>query len=91
MVGPWGGFYGPGFYGGGFYAGGFYPVPAVSQYQVASVKTNVYVVPTRDARVGGNHANRSDPGTIPKEAPNYADLIIGQLQQRGLVPGAPKK
>ncbi len=42
MVGPWGGFYGGGFYGGGFYA-----VPEVTQYDVASVETNVYAVASR--------------------------------------------
>lgn len=90
MVGPWGGFYGPGFYGGGLYAGGFYPVPSVSQYQVASVETNVYSVPTKTL-VWAATTQTVDPGTITKEAPNYADLIIGQLQQRGLVPGTPVK
>lgn len=95
MVGPWGGFYGPGFYGpgfygGGLYAGGFYPVPDVTQYQVASVETNVYSVPTKTL-VWAATTQTVDPGTVAKEAPNYADIIIGQLQQRGLVPGVPTK
>lgn len=88
-MGPWGGFYGPGFYGGGLWAGGFYPAPSVTQYQVASVETNVYSVPTRRL-VWAATTQTVDPGTVVKEAPNYADLIIGQLQQRGLVPGTPK-
>lgn len=81
MIGPWGGFYGPGFYGGGFYA-----VPDVTQYQVASVETNVYSVPTRTL-VWAATTQTVDPGTVTKEAPNYANIIIAQLQQRGLVPG----
>ena len=85
MIGPWGGFYGPGFYGGGFYA-----VPDVTQYQVASVETNVYSVPTRTL-VWAATTQTVDPGTVTKEAPNYANIIIAQLQQRGLVPGAPAK
>ncbi len=85
MVGPWGGFYGPGFYGGGFYA-----VPDVTQYQVASVETNVYSVPTRTL-VWAATTQTVDPGTVTKEAPNYASIIIAQLQQRGLVPGTPAK
>lgn len=89
-MGPWGGFYGPGFYGGGLYAGGFYAVPDVTQYQVASVETNVYSVPTRTL-VWAATTQTVDPGTVTKEAPNYADIIIGQLQQRGLVPGTPAK
>jgi len=84
-VGPWGGFYGP-----GFYAGGFYPVQDVSQYQVASVETNVYSVPTRTL-VWAATTQTVDPGTIAKEAPDYADIIIGQLQQRGLLPVTSKK
>ena len=87
-MGPWGGFYGPGFYGGGLYAGGFYAVPDVTQYQVASVETNVYSVPTKTL-VWAATTQTVDPGTVSKEAPNYANIIIGQLQQRGLVPGTP--
>lgn len=88
-MGPWGGFYGPGFYGGALWAGGFYPAPSITQYQVASVETNVYAVATRQL-VWAATTQTVDPGTVMKEAPNYADLIVGQLQQRGLVPGKPK-
>ena len=84
MIGPWGGFYGPGFYGGGFYA-----VPNVSQYQVASVETNVYSVPTRTL-VWAATTQTVDPTTIAKEAPGYADMIIGQLRARRLLPPAGK-
>lgn len=82
VIGPWGGFYGP-----GFYAGGFYPVPQVSQYEVASVETNVYYVPTKTL-IWAATTQTMNPTTVAQEAPNYADIIIGQLRARGLVPPA---
>jgi hypothetical protein len=82
MVGPWGGFYGPGFYGGGFYA-----VPEVNQYDVASVETNVYYVPTHSL-VWAATTQTVDPRTVAQEAPNFADLIIAQLRARNLLPPA---
>lgn len=84
MMGPWGGFYGGGFYGGGFYA-----VPEVTQYDVASVETNVYAVPARTL-VWAATTQTVNPTTVEKEAPNYADIIIAQLRARNLVPAAAK-
>jgi len=84
MIGPWGGFYGPGFYGGGFYA-----VPEVTQYDVASVETNVYAVATRTL-VWAATTQTVNPTTVEKEAPGFADIIVGQLRARGLVPPAAK-
>jgi hypothetical protein len=85
MVGPWGGFYGPGFYGGGFYGGGFYAVPDVTQYDVASVETNVYNVATKSL-VWAATTQTVNPTTVAQEAPGYADLIIAQLRARNLLP-----
>ena len=85
MMGPWGGFYGPGFYGGGFYGGGFYAAPEVTQYDVASVETNVYDVNTKTL-VWAATTQTVNPTTVAKEAPNYADLIIAQLRARNLLP-----
>jgi hypothetical protein len=82
MIGPWGGFYGPGFYGGGFYA-----VPEVTQYDVASVETNVYVVATHTL-VWAATTQTVNPQTVAQEAPGYADLIIAQLRARNLLPAA---
>jgi len=82
MMGPWGGFYGPGFYGGGFYA-----VPEVTQYDVASVETNVYVVATHTL-VWAATTQTVNPTTVAQEAPNYADLIVAQLRARNLLPAA---
>jgi hypothetical protein len=85
MMGPWGGFYGPGFYGGGFYGGGFYAAPEVTQYDVASVETNVYNVNTKTL-VWAATTQTVNPTTVAQEAPNYADLIIAQLRARNLLP-----
>jgi hypothetical protein len=82
MVGPWGGFYGPGFYGGGFYA-----VPDVTQYDVASVETNVYNVATKSL-VWAATTQTVNPTTVAQEAPKFADLIIEQLRARNLLPPA---
>lgn len=81
MVGPWGGFYGP------YFAGGFYAVPDVTQYDVASVETNVYATATKSL-VWAATTQTVNPTTVAKEAPGYADLIIAQLRARGLVPPA---
>ena len=85
MMGPWGGFYGPGFYGGGFYCGGFYAAPDVTQYDVASVETNVYNVANKSL-VWAATTQTVNPTTVAQEAPVYADTIIGQLRQRNLLP-----
>jgi hypothetical protein len=87
MVGPWGGFYGPGFYGGGFYGGGFYAVPDVTQYDVASVETNVYNVATK-SRVWAATTQTVNPTTVAQEAPGFVDIIIAQLRARNLLPPA---
>jgi hypothetical protein len=80
MVGPWGGFYGPGFYGGGFYA-----VPDITQYDVASVETNVYNVATKSL-VWAATTQTVNPTTVAQEAPQFADIIIAQLRARNLLP-----
>ena len=85
MVGPWGGFYGGGFYGGGFYA-----VPEVTQYDVASVETNVYSVASRTL-VWAATTQTVNPTTVEKEAPNFANIVITQLRARGLLPPAAAK
>lgn len=81
MVGPWGGFYGP------YFAGGFYAVPDVTQYDVASVETNVYSTANK-ALVWAATTQTVNPTTVAQEAPGYADIIIKQLRARGLVPPA---
>jgi hypothetical protein len=87
VPGPmWGGGYG-GFYGG-FYGGpGFYPATDVTQYEVASVESNLYSVATRQL-IWAATTETMNPTTVAKEAPNFADLLIAQFRARGLVPPA---
>ncbi len=80
--GPYGGFYG-GFYGGP----GFYPVTDVTQYDVASVETNLYDARTRNLIWAGT-TETINPSNVGKEAPGFADLLITQFRARGLVPAA---
>jgi len=80
--GPYGGFYG-GFYGGP----GFYPVTDVSQYDVATVETNLYDARTRRLIWAGT-TETINPSNVAKEAPGFADLLVTQFRARGLVPPA---
>lgn len=80
--GPYGGFYG-GFYGGP----GFYPVTDVTQYDVASVETNLYDARTRNLIWAGT-TETINPSDVGKQAPGFADLLITQFRARGLVPAA---
>lgn len=81
MIGPYGGFYGP------YMAGGFYAAPEVTQYEVASVETNIYQVATKTL-VWAATTQTVNPTTVAQEAPGYADIVIAQLRARGLVPPA---
>jgi hypothetical protein len=83
LVGPWGGYY------GNFYGGGFYSAPEITQYDVASVETNVYSV-AMHSLVWAATTRTVNPRTVPQEAPNYADLIIAELRARSLIPPASK-
>jgi len=80
--GPYGGFYG-GFYGGA----GFYPVTDVTQFDVATVETNLYDARTRRLIWAGT-TETINPSNVAKEAPGFADLLITQFRARGLVPPA---
>lgn len=80
--GPYGGFYG-GFYGGP----GFYPVTDVSQYDVATVETNLYDARSRRLIWAGT-TETINPSSVATEAPGFADLLITQFRARGLVPAA---
>jgi len=63
--GPYGGFYG-GFYGGP----GFYPVTDVTQYDVASVETNLYDARTRNLIWAGT-TETINPSDVGKQAPGF--------------------
>jgi hypothetical protein len=77
--GPYGGMYGP----------GWYPVTDVQQYDVANVEASLYDVKTRKL-VWAANTETFNPSSVTQETPGYADLIIGQLRARGLLPAAAK-
>jgi hypothetical protein len=80
---PWG--YGP--YGGWW--GPMVVAPDIYQYDVATVETRLFEVRTKHL-VWAATTETFNPTTVVKEAPGFADLIIGQLAARGLVPGPVK-
>jgi len=82
---------GPGFGWYGPYAGwysGWYAAPQVTQYDVVIVETSLFDTKTKRL-VWSATSQTVDPASVQKEAPAFADTIIGALQKAGLVP-APK-
>ena len=79
MWGAWGGWYGP----------AVVPMPEVYQYDVASVETDLWDVKTHRVVWAGT-TDTLNPSSVQKETPGFADVIIGQLAARGLVPGTGK-
>ena len=87
---PAGGFYGPGMaWGryGGWWGPGMVAVPEVTQYDVANVETTLWDVRTRQV-IWAATTDTFNPRSVAAETPGFADLIIGQLQARGLIAGA---
>jgi hypothetical protein len=80
MWGPWGGYYG---------GPGWYPTTDITQYDVATVESNLYDVRTKRL-IWAATSDTINPTTVAKEAPNFADLLIAQFRARGLFPPAPK-
>ncbi len=76
MWGPYGGWYGP----------AMVAVPEVQQYDVASVETNLWDVRTHRV-VWSATTDTFNPASVAQEAPGFADVIMGQLAVRGLIPG----
>ena len=87
-VGPGPG-YGYGWYGpyAGWYSG-WYATPLVTQYDVVIVETSLFDAKTKRL-VWSATSQTVDPASVQKEAPAFADTIIGALQKAGLLP-APK-
>ena len=82
---------GPGFGWYGPYAGwysGWYSAPQVTQYDVAIVETSLFDTKTKRL-VWSATSQTVDPASVQKEAPVFADMIIGALQKAGVLP-APK-
>ena len=80
----WGG-WGPGW--GGPWGAGMVAVPEVSQYDIASVESTLYDVKARRVVWAGT-TETFNPTSVRQETPGFANLIIGQLQARGLLPAA---
>jgi hypothetical protein len=80
MWGPWGGFYG---------GPGWYPATNVTQFDIATVESNLYDARTKRL-IWAATTETINPATIAREAPNFADLLITQFRAHGLVPPAPK-
>jgi hypothetical protein len=64
-------------------------VPMWTQYDVATVETNLWDVKTRRV-VWAASTDTFNPASVQKETPGFASIIIGQLAARGLVPGPAK-
>ena len=76
-VGPYGSAWGP----------MWYAVPNVQQYQTANVETTLFEVKGHRP-VWSATTETVNPTSVATETPGFAQLIIGQLAARGLLPAA---
>jgi len=60
------------------------PVQQVSQYDLATVETKLFDVQTRNL-VWAATTSTFNPRSVARETPAFADLIIGQLADRGII------
>jgi hypothetical protein len=60
------------------------PVQHVSQYDLATVETKLLGVKTKQL-VWAATTTTLNPGSVARETPAFADLIIGQLASRGII------
>ncbi len=60
------------------------PVQQVTQYSLAAVETKFYDVRTRQL-VWAATTSTLNPGSVARETPGFADLVIGQLADRGII------
>jgi hypothetical protein len=74
MWGPYGGWWGP----------AMVPTPLVTQYDIASVETNLWDIKTRRV-IWAATTDTFNPASVPQETPGFAGIIIGQLAARGLI------
>lgn len=84
-AGRWGGGW-----GGGMFGPSMVPVSEVQQYDLAIVETTLYDVQTGRV-VWAATTQTLNRSSVQREAPGFADVIIGQLAARGLIAGAAKK
>ena len=76
--GPWGG----STWGGSAHA--VVPAQQVTQSDIATVETKVFDVKTRQLLWAAT-TSTFNPGSVARETPAFADLIIGQLVTRGII------
>jgi hypothetical protein len=60
------------------------PAQRISQYDLATVETKLFGVQTKQL-VWAATTNTFNPGSVERETPAFADLIIGQLGSRGII------
>ena len=60
------------------------PVQQVSQYDLATVESKLFDVQTKQL-VWAATTTTFNPTTVAREAPGFADVIIGELAQRGII------
>jgi hypothetical protein len=60
------------------------PVQQVNQYDLAVVETKLFQVQTKQL-VWAATTSTQNPRTVAREAPGFADLIIGQLASRNII------
>ncbi|HRI18263.1 MAG TPA: hypothetical protein PL196_07050 [Burkholderiaceae bacterium] len=78
--GPWG-WGGPGWGGVGWTS---IPVQQVNQYDLATVETKLFDVKTRQI-VWAATTTTLNPTSVAREAPGFADLIVGELASRRII------
>jgi hypothetical protein len=74
----------PGWYG---WYSGWYGVPDVRQYDIATVETTLFSTATKRL-VWTGVTETFAPTSVANDAPGYADVVIGALRARGLLPQA---
>jgi len=62
------------------------PVQQVSQYDLATVESKLFDVQTKQL-VWAATSTTLNPTSVARETPGFADVIIGQLAQRGIIQG----
>jgi hypothetical protein len=60
------------------------PVQEIRQYDLATVETKLFDVKTKQL-VWAATTSTFSPGSVARETPGFADLIIGQLSERGII------
>ena len=62
------------------------PVQQISQYDLATVESKLFDVQTKQL-VWAATTTTFNPTSVARETPGFADVIIGQLTQRGTIKG----